>query len=113
MGFSPLTVSLCYIVNRNSDVLLQTDGNCRDCVRERGVVPEAPQFYFHVTKKSFHAAHVSIPLHRRSLPAFPLAFDTGKTFTVGKLKDTSQLAQSELHSCHIFSICSNQVTKVF
>lgn len=45
--------------------------------------PSSFSVCFHVTKNSFHSAHVSIELYR--LPAFPLALDSGYISTL-KLK---------------------------
>lgn len=62
-----------------------------------GVILVDLQLYFHVTKKCFHAAHVSTRLHKLSLLAFPVASDTGYTFTLKltekKNPNSSLLAQ--------------------
>lgn len=73
--------------------------------------PSSFSVCFHVTKNSFHSAHVSIELYR--LPAFPLALDSGYISTLklkGGKKKKTLFAYSELHSCHIFSICSNKLS---
>lgn len=68
-----------------------------------GVIPVALKFYFHVTNQSFHAAHVSVELHKLSFPAFPAALDIGYTLTLEIQRDAfCLLRDAQLsHICHL------------